>query len=233
MKINRLISSLILVIFFQSCSRTVYNNETYIASSHLQGKKVAVLPAEVEFTGRLPKGLTIEKKLLIEEKEGTEIQNLVHREYLFRSKKARKKQLPVELMSLEMVNAKLSQIGITTRESWALAPDSLAKLTGADLVVRVRVKKDRIMSDAASLGVGVATSVLGSILNKDGSGAVLGTSGKTYNISFDATLMDGKTGEIVSKISKEGSASWNNSPESVIRHSGSKLVRRGPVYARP
>lgn len=233
MKITLLKSALILAILFQSCSRTVFTNESYIASNNLQGKKVAILPAEVEFTGRLPKGLTIDKKKLIEEKEGTEIQNLVYREYLYRSKRARKKQLPVELMSMEMVNSKLKQKGITTRDSWGIAPDSLAKLTGADLVVRLHVKKDRIMSDAASLGVGVATSILGGILNKDGSGAVVGTSGRTYNISFDATLMDGKTGEVVSKVSKEGSASWSNSPESVIRHSASKLVRRGPVYARP
>lgn len=230
MKRNIFYASLAVVAMMYSCSRTVYNNESYIDVNNLEGKKVAILPVEIQFTGRLPKGMGVEQKRLIEGKESLDIQNILYNEYLYRSR-GRKKQHSVDLINPEMINARLREKSIEVRESWLIPSDSLAKILGADLVIRARVKKDRIMSDAASLGVGVATTVLGSILSKDGSGAAVGTGGKTYQISFDATLTDATSGTVVSKISKEGSASWSHSPESVIRSSGRKLVRRGAVSA--
>jgi hypothetical protein len=223
-----------IVAVLQSCSSEVYNNESYIRTAGLSGKKVAILPVEVEFTGNLPKGYTLDNKKGIEDKESTEIQNMVYREYLFRAKKGRKKQHSVELINIDQVNSRLRQKGIEPRESWTMNPDSLGKLVGADMVMRVRVKKDRIMSNAASMGIGVATTVLGNILNRSGSGAStnIGSGGKTYNIYFDATLSDDKSGTVISKISKDGDASWSQSPEDVIKNSSGKMVRKGAVYAQ-
>lgn len=221
-----------IVALMQSCSQSVYNNEAYIRTTNLTGKKVAILPVDVEFTGKLPKGYTSDKKKLTEESESSEIQNLIYREYLYRAKRGRKKQKQVELINIDHVNSRLRDNGISVRESWAMHPDSLAKLVGADLVMRVRVKKDRIMSDAASLGIGVATTVLDNILSKDINTSSVGGLGKTYNIFFDATLTDASTGTVISKVSKDGDASWKESPESVIRTSSGKMIRRGAVYAQ-
>ncbi|HEY1024997.1 MAG TPA: hypothetical protein VGE26_07525 [Sphingobacteriaceae bacterium] len=230
MKKGFLYASLAIVALVQSCSKSVYNNESYIRTSNLSGKKVAILPADVEFTGNLPKGYTPDKKKLTEEKESTEIQNMVYREYLYRSKRGRKKQQPVEMINVDQVNSRLRENGISARESWTMNPDSLGKLVGADMVLRVTVKKDRIMSDAASLGIGVAATVLENIFSNHGTTTVGGVA-KTYNIFFDATLMDVAGGTVISKISKNGDASWKESPESVIRNSSGKIVRRGAVYA--
>jgi hypothetical protein len=223
-----------IVAVLQSCSNEVYNNESYIRTSSIRGKKVAILPVEVEFTGRLPKGYTFENKKITEDKESTDIQNMVYREYLYRAKKGRRKQHSVEIMNIDQVNSRLRDRGIDPRESWAMNPDSLGKLVGADMVMRIRVKKDRIMSNAASLGIGVATTVLENILTRNGSGAstTVDSGGKTYNIYFDATLSDVKTSTVISKISKDGDASWNETPEEVIRTSSGKMVRKGAVYAQ-
>lgn len=224
-----------IVVVLQACSNEVYNNESYIRTLNLNGRKLAILPVDVEFTGRLPKGYTLDNKKDTEDRESTEIQNMVYREYLFRAKNGRKKQQSVEVMNIEQVNSKLRSKGIDPRESWSISPDSLGKLVGADMVMRVRVKKDRIMSNAASIGVGVATTVLENIFSRGGSSGTstnVGTGGKTYNIYFDATLSDVKSGTVISKISKNGDASWNHSPEDVIRNSSGKMVRKGAVHAQ-
>lgn len=222
-----------IVAVLQSCSREVYNNESFIRTSELNGKTVAILPVDVEFTGNLPKGYTIANKKATEDKESTEIQNMVFREYLYRAKKARKKQKSVEILSVEQVNSRLREGGIAPRDSWNMNPDSLGKMIGADMVMRIRVKKDRIMSNAASIGIGVATTVLENILNRgSGTSTHVGSGGKTYNIYFDATLSDVSSGTVISKISRSGDASWNHSPEDVIRNSSGKMVRKGAVHAQ-
>ena len=226
-----LLVSFAIVVMVQSCSRSVYNNTAFIETAGIEGKTVAILPAEVEFTGKLPKGLSIGKKNQIEEREGAEIQNMLYREYLYRSKRARKKQHETHFMNVDQINSRLRDRGISARDSWSMNADSLGRVLGSDMVIRVRVKKDRIMSEAASLGVGVATSVLDNILSKNGSVTSLGTAGKTYNLFFDATLSDVQSGTVVTKISKDGNASWNKSPESVIRSASSKMIRRGAIYA--
>ncbi|HXH99254.1 MAG TPA: hypothetical protein VNI52_03220 [Sphingobacteriaceae bacterium] len=231
---NLFFAGLVIVAVLQSCSNEVYNNESYIRTSSLRGKKVAILPVEVEFTGRLPKGYTLETKRVTEDKESTEIQNMVYREYLFRAKRANKNQQSVEIINIDQVNSRLRAHGINPRKSWTMNPDSLGKLVGADMVMRVRVKKDRIMSTAASIGVGVATTVLENILNRNGSGnsTSIGSGGRTYNIFFDATLSDVNSSTVISKISKDGDASWSETPEEVIKGSSGKMVRRGAVHAQ-
>lgn len=227
-------ASVAIVAVLQSCSREVYNNESYTKTSYLDGKKVAFLPVEVEFTGNLPKGYTVENKRTTEDKESIEIQNIIYREYLFRARRNKKKQHPVQIINTEQVNSRLRERGISSRRSWAMNPDSLGKLIGADLVLRVRVKKDRIMSNAASFGVGVATTVLEGILNKGNSGNTteVARGGKTYNIFFDATLTDVYTGTVITKISRNGAASWSETPEEVIRYAGSRLARKGAIRAQ-
>ena len=228
-----LFAGVAIVAVLQSCSREVYNNESFIRTSDLNGKTVAILPVDVEFTGNLPKGYTIANKKATEDKESTEIQNMVFREYLYRAKKARKKQKSVEILSVEQVNSRLRERGIAARDSWNMNPDSLGKMIGADMVMRIRVKKDRIMSNAASIGIGVATTVLENILNRgSGTSTHVGSGGKTYNIYFDATLSDVSSGTVISKISKSGDANWSNSPEDVIRSSSGKMIRKGAVHAQ-
>lgn len=219
-------------ILLQSCSSQVYNNKSYLEANDIRGKKVAILPAKVEFTGRLPQGYSSEKKMSDEEKESLVIQNLIYSEYLYRARKNKRSQKSVELINPDQVNSKLKTAGISTRESWDISPEDLAKMTGADLVLQVRVRKDRIMSETASLGIGVATTVLGSILNKSGNGVPtnINSGAKTYNINLEATLSDANN-TVVTRFSDEEDASWNRSPENVIKDVNKKIVRKGAISA--
>jgi hypothetical protein len=233
MKVKLLIGILGTVLLV-ACSSQVYNNDTYLETNDLSGKTVAVVPVKVEFTGRLPQGYSVQAKTSDEEDESLMIQNLIYSEYLYRSKKNKRKQKPVQLVNPDQVNSRLKNAGVTTRASWEMSPEELGKITGADLVLQIRVRKDRIMSETASLGIGVATTVLGAILNKSGDGipANVNSGAKTYTINLEATLSDAKNNTVVTRFSGEESASWSHSPETVIKNVNEKIVKKGAIYTR-
>lgn len=221
------------LILFQACSSKVYNNKKYLNQTNLEGKKVAILPAEVELTGRMPENFSELKKRQTEEAESKIIQEEIYSQYLFKSKSNKNKKKHVNLMNVDQVNSKLKENGIGSRQSWSMDPDSLGKLLGADLVLKLRVKKNRIMSNAASFGIGVATTVLGSILNKGNNpGTSVNNSAKTYNMFFDATLTEVNTHTVITKFTHDGAASWSQPPEKIIEAAGRQIVRKGIIYAQ-
>lgn len=222
-------------LLIQACSTQVYNNKSYVNQHDLTGKTLAVLPVSVELTGRLPKDYSLEKKMALEEAESKEIQTLIYSQYLFKSDKRHKSRKAVKLINVEQVNSRLRSLGIDVRQSWSMNPDSLGKLIGADLVLKVDVKKDRIMSDAASFGIDVASGVIDKLLNKknDNSSSV-NTNGisKTYNLNLNATLSDVNSNAVITKFSRQGGADWQNTPEEVVNSTGKKIVRKGVIYAQ-
>jgi hypothetical protein len=235
MKSSIICTIMMAAVLVQGCSSKVYNNKSFLDQVNLEGKKVAILPVEVELTGRLPKDFSEAKKLQSEESESKAIQSQIYSQYLFKSKSGSKKKKYVNFLSADQVNGGLTNAGIDVRKSWAMDPDSLGRILGADMVLKVRVKKNRIMSDAASFGVGVATSVLGSILNgnnNSGVGTSVNGGAKTYNMYFDATLTDVGSHTVVTKFTHDGDASWNRPPEEIVEASGRKIVRKGAVYAQ-
>ena len=221
------------LLLLQACSHEVYNNDAYLNTTNLEGKKVAILPAEVEYTGRWPKDYTAQKKMAMEDAESISIQNMLYSEYLYHSKKPNKKQKAVELINVDQVNSRLRDRGISARSAWTMNPDSLGKLVGADLVIRTRVKKNRIMSDAESLGVGIATSIFNSAIEKDNIGGGINTNlNKTYSINYEVTLSDVSNHIVVSRMTKSNDANWHRSPDEVINYSAGRMVNKGAVYAK-
>jgi opacity protein-like surface antigen len=219
------------LMLLQACSSKVYNNKSFIQQVNFEGKRVAILPAEVELTGRMPNNYSESKKLQTEESESKLIQGQIYNQYLFSSKSGGKKK-HVDLMNVDQLNSKLQSSGINLRQSWSMNPDSLGKLLGADMVLRVRVKKNRIMSETAAFGIGVATTVLGNILGNGNQGAGVNNNAKTYNMFLDATLTDVNTHTVITKFTHDGDASWNRSPDEIIESSGRKIVRKGVIYAQ-
>ncbi len=221
------------LLLMQACSREVYNNESYLETIDLRDKKVAILPVEVEYTGRWPKDYTAEKKRTMEEAESISLQNMLYSEYLYHAKYPKKKQKAVKLINVDQVNYRLRELGISARNSWAMSGDSLGKLVGADLVIRVHLRKERIMSDAESLGLGIATSVFNKAIEKDNAGGIGGNINKTYSINYEVTLSDANNHITVSRLTKNSDASnWQHSPDKVIKYSTGRIVSRGAIYAR-
>jgi hypothetical protein len=229
-----LVYSALAACLLQACSSQVYNNQGFVSSHNLTGKKVAILPVEVEFTGNLPKGYSIGDKMAAEDTESTAIQNLIYSEYLYKAGSGSKKRHAVELINTDQINSRLREKGIDVREAWSMNPDSLGKMVGADMVLKVHVKKNRIMSESAAFGIDVATNVIGGLLSKgtNNSTSVSPGNTKTYTINIDATLSDVNSSTVITKFSRQGDASWSQSPESVVKSTGKKIVRKGVVYAQ-
>jgi hypothetical protein len=223
---------LVIAVVFQACSSQVYNNKTYLQGKDISGKKVAIMPVQVEFTGKLPQGYSLQEKIAGEETESTLFQNSLYSEYLYKAKKGSRKQKAVQLINPDQINSRLKDHGISIRQSWTMSPDSLAKIIGADLILKAHVKKNRIMSESASFGIGVATTVLGSILSRNGNTQISpDNGGRTYTINIDATLTDATNNTVITRLSDQQNANWSHSPESLINATNKKIVRKGAVHA--
>jgi len=68
------------------------------------------------------------------------------------------------------------------------------------MVFIVKINKQILLSDGASEGIDIAEDVINSTLNPSRGNNNINSANRTHNISFDATLIDGKTETIISKL---------------------------------
>jgi hypothetical protein len=172
--------------FLFSCSNKYYtaNNFSEKTEDH---KVVAILPAEVTFTGKQPKNLSPEAIAQAEERESIDFQYALLNGILNHAN-SRKYVTTVNFQDVNTTTKILEQNDISVRDSWKRNDNELAKLLGVDAVIRMNIRKQRYMSDEASYGVGVAKQ----IVYKTGIGSkvpVPGSVGKTYDIYATCNLL--------------------------------------------
>jgi hypothetical protein len=154
---------LTVVLFFiitTSCSRHSYTSSNFEEKTAAH-EVVAVLPAEMIFTGTQPKNLTPEDIAKIEERESKDFQYALYNSILQHAN-TRKYITTIDFQDVTITLNKLEEKGITVRDSWKLDDKELAKVLGVDAVIKMRIRKQRYMSDGASYGVGVARQIIGS-----------------------------------------------------------------------
>ena len=149
---------LIAVLFFISCSRKNYTS-TYFEQQTAKHRIIAVLPAEMIFTGTKPKGLTDSAIAKIEEQESIMFQNYLVNGIL-RNANTNRYYTTIAVQDISTTQKLLEDSNISVRDSWRQDDKKLAKILGVDAVVRMRIQKKRYMSDAASFGIGVGQDVL-------------------------------------------------------------------------
>jgi hypothetical protein len=174
------------VLFLFSCSNRYYtaNNFSEKTEDH---KVVAILPAEVAFTGKQPKNLSPEAIAEAEERESIDFQYALMNGIL-RHANTRKYVTTVNFQDVNTTQKILEKNNISVRDSWNKDDQELATLLGVDAVIRMNIRKQRYMSDEASYGVGVAKQVIYS--TKIGSKVpVPGSVGKTYDIYATCNLL--------------------------------------------
>lgn len=158
-----LIIASLAVVFFSACSRKHYP-VSYFDQQTAHHKLIAVLPAEMIFTGVQPKEISPEDIVKIEEMESKIFQN-----YLFNSiiryANTNKYYTAVGVQDISTTQKLLEDNGISVRDSWKQDDKKLEKILGVDAVVRMRIQKKRYMSDLASLGVSYGQQVLYQIGN--------------------------------------------------------------------
>jgi hypothetical protein len=154
---------LLFTILFTACSRKNYA-VSYFDQKTAGHRLIAVLPAEMIFTGTQPKDLSPEDIAKIEENESRMFQNYLFNSIL-RYSNDRRYYTPVGVQDISTTEKLMEDNNISIRESWKQDDKKLAKLLGVDAVVRMRIQKKRYMSDIASFGVDYGQQVLNQIGN--------------------------------------------------------------------
>jgi hypothetical protein len=154
----KLLFTIIAAAFFISCSRKAYTN-SYFDQQTANHKIIAVLPAEMIFTGTKPKGITDSAIAVIEEKESTMFQNYMVNGILEYANTQRY-YTSISVQDISTTQRLLADNNITIRDSWRQDDKKLAAMLGVDAVVRLRIQKKRYMSDLASFGIGMGQQVL-------------------------------------------------------------------------
>jgi hypothetical protein len=148
---------------------------------------VAILPAEVTFTGKQPKNLSPDAIAKAEERESIDFQYALMNSILNHAN-TKKYITTVNFQDINTTLKILEKNSISVRDSWNKDDNELAKLLGVNSVIRMNIRKQRYMSDEASYGVGVARQVI----YKTGIGSkvpVPSSVGKTYDIYASCNLL--------------------------------------------
>ena len=174
------------VLFLFACSNKYYTAGNFSEKTE-DHKVVAILPAEVSFTGKQPKNLSPEDIAKAEETESINFQYALMNGIL-RHANTKKYVTTVNFQDVNTTQKILDQNNISIRDSWKKDDNELAKLLGVDAVIRMNIRKQRYMSDEASYGVGVAKSVI----YRTGIGSkvpVPNSVGKTFDIYATCNLL--------------------------------------------
>lgn len=214
----------LLVLLIAAC--TPYYIVTDFDSRTAEHMTVAILPFEMWFTGKIPKDLTEEDILKIEEAESLAFQMSMYREILNSTKNGRK-PIRIDLQDYKKTLNILSDNGIGIRTSWSLTPRELADLLGVDAVLSARIEKMRIMSDLASFGAEVGLFILNEITDY---GLWPFIPGVVTSKQIDAgySLHDKAGGDVLWSISFEVDTNWSSSADEIIRSVTRKAAKKFP-----
>jgi hypothetical protein len=155
--------ALLAIFFFLACSRKHYA-VSYFDQQTAHHKLIAVLPAEMIFTGIQPKDVSPEDIDKVEEMESRIFQNYLFNS-IIRNANSNRYYTAVGVQDISTTLKLLEDNNISVRDSWREDDLKLEKILGVDAVVRMRIQKKRYMSDLASLGVSYGQQVLYQIGN--------------------------------------------------------------------
>jgi hypothetical protein len=153
-----LISLSFLMVFISSCSHKYYTAAEF-EDLTMDHKTVAILPAEMIFTGTKPKNMTPEDIKRVEEFESQEFQQSLF-DNILRYANTNRYMTAVNFQDIQSTRKMLEVAEISIRDSWTMSNSELAKYLGVDAVVRMRIQKQRYMSDIASYGIEAGRQIL-------------------------------------------------------------------------
>ncbi len=205
------------ILVLASCNSQVYKDKSFFSRNNVSGQTLAILPAEVIFTGNLPKNWDGERIAKMENEESSRLQQEVYDDFLYHaSDRVIRKKHNVKLIDIKVINDKLEKNGISLKDSWKLPSEEIAKILGTDMVLRVRVQNVRYMSRAAAAGINIGASVIEGILSQ----------GRSTGVGMPRT----RAGETDMDLSLYHSSQSN----AIVRFDADRKVRtnRLPVYVR-
>lgn len=214
-----------ITVFATSCHR-YYTSSSFDkkASRH---KIIAVIPPQVTYTGKLPQHLSAIEVMDLEEKESKIYLEVLYNN-LLKKANAGRYELSVDVQPPNNTIATLANNHVSIRESWEVDDQELCKILGVDAVVRTTIKKERFMSDLASAGLAIGTTVLRSVIIKN---PVIPTvDNKTNDIWISCAVVAG--GETLWNDSYKKASNWNAQPNEIIEKVTKNFGKNFPYKRR-
>ena len=204
--------SFLAILFFSSCTTHKYYKSSSFEQQTAGHRIIAVLPAEMIYTGNQTKNLTADQIIRIEETESTSFQTSLYNGIL-RHANTKKYISTINVQDISTTQKLLEENQISIRDSWKEDDKKLAKILGVDAVVRMRIQKKRYMSDLASMGIGVGRQVLSQIGNASNF-PVPYVSNKTNDIYASCNVVSNS--QTLWNDNYQRGASYNSPSEAVI-----------------
>jgi hypothetical protein len=157
---KKLLTAVVFLLFILSCGHKYYTATTFEQQSSMH-KLVAILPAEMIYTGKQPETMTPDEIQRIEESESRSFQRSLYNNIL-RYANSRKYYTTVNFQDVIMTQKLLDENKIGIRDAWRKDDKELVQLLKVDAIVRMRIQKQRYMSDLASYGISVGRQIINS-----------------------------------------------------------------------
>ncbi len=214
------------IVIIQSCGSGKFLAADFDAktASH---KKIAILPVETFLTGKQPKKVTADQIKQIEEAEGKAFQASLYNCLLAKSG-AKKKDIKIEIQTIDKTNSLLTAAGIDMRTAWSATSEELCKVLGVDAVVKTKVEKTRYMSDLASYGISLGQDILFALTDYALWPIVPSGMAKTNDIKADCSVINGAEGSLLWRVAVTTSTDWSMPANQIIDDLNRKFARNFP-----
>jgi len=209
--------------FMASCSPKRYITQDYhkYARSH---KKIAVLPYENYYTGRLPKDMTEEEVIELQENESKLFQRSLYFQLLEESRDIKKGDIYVSIQNVDDTNSLLADAGLSIQDSWKERPSKLAQILGVDAVVKIDMHKNFWLSNGESAAVNIATTIAGAVIP----GVNTFRLGRTSEIYINANLIDADAGVSLWAWNRKIDTDWQCETDEAISRVNHQISKRFP-----
>jgi len=195
--------------------------------------RIAILPYQMVYTGRPVYGLTPKEKEQIQEAEALAFQNALYVR-LLRQTGQRKRDIKIEIASPEISNHLLQDSGISLHDAWRIPSHDLCELLGVQAIIKVRVEKEKFLTDFESYGIHVATEILNKLPNNQnpGTNPIPANVNKTYRIKQDAQVLNADDATLLWHQELESQIDWNYSANRVIENMANRIAKKFPYRDR-
>jgi hypothetical protein len=205
-----------------ACSRRSTSSVVYQkTASH---RLVAVLPAEMIYTGSKPKNASEEELQNTEESESKIFQQYLHDNILQNGNTSRY-ALRVNVQNYTNTLHLLEENNISLKDSWYKSDEELCGILKVDAVIRLRIQKRRYMSDAASMGIDYGRQVIGAVLKKN-----VYAPSKTNDIIASCSIVS--KGETVWNDNYRRAADWDTPADYVVNSITENFANHIPYRQR-
>ncbi len=224
--------TLVVCIVAFSCSCHKYYTSNEFEQATAKHRLIAVVPAEMIYTGTPPKKLTADDIAKIEEAESIAFQESLYNGIL-RHANGRKYYTTVELQDISTTRKILTDNSLPNRKAWGVSDKDLAALHNVDAVVRMRVQKKRYMSDLASYGIDLAKTIgweyTGGKIPGTGIG-IPNIKNNTNDIYATCSLLSG--GRTLWNDNYKSASDWNNPANEIIENITDNFGKHFPYKQR-